>query len=176
MGILPALPWHYAGWLPAILAGICWGFLVLLMIFLVAVRDREGILGSLLYATILRLLLLFWTPTTTIPSDPVVEWRHRTSRAEQVLQNLKADREMLEDQLHEAGEPRRRVLASEIDELDAQIAGVERERDRLEGVVGGMESCQRRKERGKMVGGVMSDERREEAIRGGLEVGEGEEK
>ncbi len=173
MGILPALPWHYAGWLPAILAGICWGFLVLLAVFVVT-KDQEGILGSLLYATILRLLLLFWTPTTTMPNDPVAEWRHRTSRAEQVLQNLKADREMLEDQLHEADERQRKFLATEIEEIDSQIAGVEREKERLEGVVVGMESCQRRKERKEVVGDLISAERREEAIRGGLEVGEGE--
>ncbi len=174
--LLPAAPWHYAGWIPFILSAICWAFLVLLAVFVVT-KDQEGILGSLLYATILRLLLLFWTPTTAPvdpSSDPVAEWRHRTSQAEQVLQNLKSDREMLQDQLHEADERHRKFLACEIDEIDAQIAQVERERSRLEGVVGGMESCQRRKERGKMVGGVMSDERREEAIRGEVEVGEGE--
>ncbi len=172
--LLPAAPWHYP-FIPAILATICWVFLALLVIFVV-IKDREGVLGCLTYAMILRLILLFWTPAPPPlgpPSDPVAEWRQRTSQAEQVLRDLKSDREMLQDQLHEADERHRRVLACEIDEIDAQIAQVERERSRLEGVVGGMESCQRRKERGKMVGGVMSDERREEAIRGGLEMGEG---
>ena len=172
--LLPALPWHYPGWIPFILSAICWAFLVLLAIFVIAVRDREGVLGCLLYATILRLLLLFWTPTTTMPNDPVTKWRHRTSQAEQVLQELKADREMLEDQLHEADDRQRRVLASEIGELDAQIAGVERERDRLEDVVVGMESRARRTSRGEMVGDLISDERREEAIRKEVEAGEGE--
>ncbi len=170
--LLPALPWHYPGWIPFVLSAICWAFLVLLAVFVVT-KDQEGILGSLLYATILRLLLLFWTPTTTMPSDPVAEWRHRTSHAEQILRNLKADREMLQKQLHEADERHRRILASEIDEIDSQIAGIERERERLEGVVVGMESRERRKERGKMVGDLISDERREEAIRGEVEVGEG---
>ncbi len=174
MGILPALPWHYPGWIPFVLSAICWAFLVLLMIFLVAIRDREGVQGCLLYATILRLLLLFWTPTTTMPSNPVAEWRSRSWHAEQVLRDLKSDREMLQDQLQEADERHRKFLACEIDEIDSQIAGVERERSRLEGVVVGMESCQRRKERGKMVGGLISAERREEAIRKEVEVGEGE--
>ncbi len=175
--LLPALPWHYAGWIPAILATICWAFLILLVIFLVAIRDREGVLGCLLYATVLRLLLLFWTPTTAPiapPSDPVAEWRHRTSHAEQILQNLKADRKMLENQLNEADDRHRKFLAAEIDELDAQIASVEREKSRLEGVVSGMESRERRDRRNEMVGGLISAERREEAIRGGLEVGVGE--
>ncbi len=172
--LLPALPWHYPGWIPAILAVICWGFLGLLAVFLVAVRDREGILGCLLYLVVLRLLLLFWTPTTTMPSDPVAEWRHRSGQAEQVLQNLKADREMLQEQFHEADDRHRRVLANEIDEIDHQIAGIERERERLEGVVVGMESHARRTSRGKMVSGVLADKKREEAIRKEVEVGVGE--
>ncbi len=173
--LLPAAPWHYP-FIPAILATICWVFLALLVIFVV-IKDREGVLGCLTYAMILRLILLFWTPAPPPlgpPSDSVTEWRHRTSQAEQVLRDLKSDREMLQDQLQEADERQRKFLATEIEEIDSQIAGVEREKERLEGVVVGMESCQRRKERGKMVGGLISAERREEVIRGELEVGEGE--
>ena len=79
---------------------------------------------------------------------------------------------MLEDQLQEADDRQRRLLASEIAEIDTQIQSVERERDRLEGVVVGMESRSRRDWRKEMVGGLISAERREEAIRGELEVGE----
>ncbi len=174
--LLPALPWNYP-LIPAVLSGFCWVFVLLgaTALLFAPVKDKFCVLGPcLLYATTLRLLLLFWTPTTTIPSDPVAEWQHRTSQAEQVLQDLKADREMLEEQFDEADERHRRVLACEIDEIDAQIVGVERERDRLEGVVVGMESRERRKERGEMVSGLISAERREEAIRGELEVGERE--
>lgn len=172
--VLPAAPWHYP-WFPAILAGTCWVFLALLVVFLI-VREWEGVLGCLVYIAILRTILLLWSPTATVlvpPIDPMVEWRLRSREAEQVLARLKADRAMLLVRLAQADDRQRRLLASEMDELNDQIAEVEREKGRLDGVVVGMESRERQQERREMILKVLSDKKRDEAIRGELEVGSG---
>ncbi len=174
--LLPALPWHYS-WIPAILATICWGFLCLAGIALIfaPAKDKFCVLGpSLLYATILRLVLLFWSPVTTapadLPSDPVEEWRHRSWETEQVLARLRWDRRILEERLAQADEKQRPVFASAIHEIDIQIAGVTREKDRLGAIVVEMERRERTQKRREMVSGVVSSERREEAIRKEVEV------
>lgn len=174
--LLPDAPWRYPSWIPWLVAAGCWFFLALavLCIVLSVKNNRQEIGRFLVFALVLRLLLVPWSPTTVpTASDPVAKWKHRSRDAEQILDTLKSDREVLQERLVRSQKGRPDLLQAEIDEIDDQIGAVEREKSRLEGVVVGMESRERRKERREMVSSVLSDEKGEESIRKEIEVGEG---
>ncbi len=76
------------------IATICWAFLALLVIFLVAIRDREGVLGCLTLRNgpSAPPAVLDTRPTTSRSAQRSNgnDWRHRTSQAEQVLRELES--------------------------------------------------------------------------------------